>query len=128
MKIVIESIPHLKQRYNTAGDWYEDLEGTRIRVSAMSSVDRECLLALHELVEAVLCRKAGIQDHEVDEFDKGMGAELDDPGSDPRAPYHRQHMIALGIETVFAQLLEVDWHDYERELIGLASSYPKSEP
>ena len=128
MKIRIESIPHHKQRYNTCGDWYEDLEGTQLRVSEMSSVDREFLLAFHELVECALCRKAGISDSAVDEFDKGPGAELDDPGCDPRAPYHRQHMIALGLEMVMAQLLDVPWTDYERELEVLSKSYPKSEP
>lgn len=126
MKIRIESIPHQKQRYNTCGDWYEDLEGTQLRVSELSSVDREALLALHELVECLLCRKAGIPESAVDEFDKGIGAELDDPGADARAPYHRQHMIALGIEMLMAQLLDVDWTDYERELEQLSKSYGAS--
>jgi len=122
MKITIESIPHEKQRYPTVGDWQFDDEGNlTIRVSKLSNWRREALVAVHELVEVLLCKHEGITQESVDEFDKQFEStrppdNFDEPGDDPSAPYVKQHCTATGIERLLAAQLGVNWKEYEQEL------------
>jgi len=133
MKIVIETINHDEQRYPTVGDWYWQKEpevtasGTRanevlhIKVSALSDWRREALIAVHELVEVLLCKHEGITQESVDVFDKQFEAtrpeeNFDEPGDDPQAPYVKQHCTATGIERLLAAQLGVNWKEYEAEL------------
>lgn len=122
MKIVIETIPHETHRYPTCGDWFYDSEGTlQIKVSILSSWKREMLIAVHELVEVLLCKSDGVSQQAVDKFD--MTYELqrrdgnsDEPGDDPLAPYAKQHCIATGIERVLCAHFGENWKEYEEEL------------
>jgi hypothetical protein len=138
MNVKIEVIPHDQQRYPTAGDWTFDQNGDLlIRVSKLSDWRREMLVALHELVEVLKCRHDGVAQESVDEFDtafekrreealNGEMPEADkalvaiaEPGDDPKAPYVKQHCLAMGIERIMAAELDVNWHDYETELEAL---------
>ena len=137
MKIVIETIPHEKQRYPTVGDWYfeptypatnpekgillQPIETLHIRVSKLSDWRREALIAVHELVEVLLCKHEGITQESVDLFDNQFEAtrpedNFDEPGDDPQAPYVKQHCTATGIERLLAAQLGVNWKEYEAEL------------
>jgi hypothetical protein len=148
-QIWISSIPYEKQRYRTVGDWYESSNPilgkfTRIDVSEMSDERYEILVAIHELVEKVLCDKTGITEKQVDDFDmsqheyenirltfpedfsdkcrycdKKESEHFDEPGNDPRAPYHKQHKIAEIIERLLAIELDVNWEEYEKEINSL---------
>ena len=85
-----------------------------ISVSKMSDPRYETLVAAHELIEAMLCRQAGISERAVDAFDRHYEAhrkagDQSEPGDDPRAPYHRQHVAATKIERELAALLGVVW-------------------
>ncbi len=125
MKIIIESIPHEEHRYTTVGDWFYDADGTlRIKVSKLSDWRYEALVAIHELVEVMLCKQAGITVAETDKFDKEFEAKRtedndEEPGDQPEAPYVRQHCIATGIERLLAAELGVNWKPYDKELIDL---------
>lgn len=117
IRIIIETIPHREQRYNTIGDWHFDKEsGTlAIRVSDLNNWRYETLIAIHELVEASLCGLQPGLEEKVDEFDlnyKGDG----EPGDDPNAPYKGPHCIATGIERMLAAVMGVDWTSYERKI------------
>jgi hypothetical protein len=121
MKIIIETIPHNKQRYPTVGDWFLEGEVLHIKVSKLSNWRREALVAVHELVETILCSHDGVTQEEVDKFDKAFEAartpgNVEEPGDDPSAPYRKQHGIATGIERILAAALDVNWKDYEEEL------------
>jgi hypothetical protein len=136
MNIIITTVPHYAQRYETVGDWQwqEDEEGyslstLHITVS-QTNYKYKCLIAVHELIEALLCTEGfggkdnGVSEAEVDGWDltyKGLG----DPGDDPRCPYHRQHRIATIIEMQLAYWLGVDWAEYEKTLAALEYSPPK---
>lgn len=122
MNINIQTIPHDQHRYPTCGDWWLDTEGNlQIRVSAMGNQDYEALVALHELVEVLLCKKRGISTERVDAFDMqfekdrelGLHGENDEPGDDPQAPYKREHFFATNIEALMSSELGVDWKTYE---------------
>lgn len=97
-------------RYPTAGDWEWLPDGAlKLTVPGYGTQEEGALLILlHELVEAYLCRRDGISDEAVTKFDV-ENPLLEEPGDDPAAPYHRQHMIAMAIEKEAAIALSVDW-------------------
>ena len=136
MRILIESILHSAQRYDTCGDWWIDADGTwQIRVSQMPSPNATkhmLLIVLHELIEMALCQYRGITDKDVDDFDmtwKPRVVEVgdspyetvldDEPGNDPKAPYYHEHQFASGVERILAAELDVDWGEYERSIENL---------
>jgi hypothetical protein len=122
----ISQVPHRKQRYETVGDW---IPGTpaQIRVSKMKDQRYVFLVALHEMIEYELCRKNGITDREVVDFDVNFEAErklnlhpIDaEPGDHPKAPYRNEHEFATMIEMMVAQKLGVSWSDYEKTILSL---------
>lgn len=96
----------------------ERIKVLQIRVSDMGNEDYESLVALHELVEVLLCQKRGITTEEVDAFDKAFEAARpdgnnDEPGDDPKAPYKKEHFFATNIEKLMSAELGVDWTAYE---------------
>lgn len=131
MNIKIEVIPHETHRYTTVGDWIFEPNGDLIiRVSKLSDWRREMLVAIHELVEVVLCKHDGVSQEVVDRFDMELEAnrkEGDDgePGDEPTAPYVKQHCIATGVERVLCAHLGVSWKEYEEELCELPEVEPK---
>ena len=122
MNVTIKTIPHSEQRYETVGDWWEEKDGSlQIRVSKLGNWKYEMLIAVHELVEVLICKYRGITTAQVDKFDmdyekKRPFGSLDEPGDDPKAPYRNEHCIATGIERVLAACLGVSWKKYESTL------------
>jgi len=111
--IIITTIPHCRQRYDTAGD-YRETGGAlwSLTVSEMPDPRMEAALIVHELVEMILTKHRGITWGEIDRFDMGH-PELDDPGADPRAPYHLEHLAAEQIEKQMCILLGLPWAEYQ---------------
>ena len=114
MIITIETVPQSRQAYATAGDWRWRDGKLHITVSAMSNWRYEALVAIHETVEALLCRARGISEQAVTAWDTGPGKKLDDPGDSPRAPYHAEHVAATRLERQLAKELAVNWLAYDR--------------
>lgn len=124
MKITIRTIPHKLHRYPTIGDWtfYDNNpEGLSmdIAVSDMENWGFELLIALHEMVEAVMCKSAGVTPEMVDAFDMEFEknrkpGDFLEPGYAKDAPYRKQHLIAEGIEKIVAAELGVNWAEYEK--------------
>lgn len=125
MKINIEVIPHEQHRYTTVGDWWFTPTGDlEIRVSQLTDWRKEVLVAVHELVEVVLCKHQGVSQEAVDHFDqefeaKRLDGNEDEPGDDKEAPYRSQHCFAMGVERLLATGLGVGWKEYEEELCAL---------
>jgi hypothetical protein len=115
VKIVIESIPQNKQRYSTLGDWWMDEDGTiQIRVTGDDpslSENHQFLIALHELVESMLCHERGISTEAVDAFDQSHDeycGEYDlEPGDLEDCPYRKEHRFAMLIEHLMAHELGI---------------------
>ncbi len=105
-KIVMEVIPHAEQRYDTLGDYWEDDEGTwHFRVSDLGDWRYNFSILLHEFVEYALLKHAGIPETAVLAFDRAVppfSEYADDPGFDPKAPYHQQHVYADAMERLIA--------------------------
>jgi hypothetical protein len=122
LRIVIDTIPHSRQRYPTVGDWQIDKAGNlHITISKMSDQRYEFLIGMHEAIEAYLAIHAGVSPEAVDKFDRVYEAprkrgDDSEPGDDSKAPYYRQHQIATAVERLLAVELGVDWSAYDREV------------
>lgn len=123
MKIVIDFIPHAQQRYPTVGDWF--WKGTRddpwgelhIRISHSGEIASDLLVALHELVEAILCWHDGVTQDAVDKFDTShAGQASDEPGDEPDAPYRDQHCFATAVERMVCAAMKMAWREHEENL------------
>lgn len=129
MQIIIRTIPHTEQRYVTCGDWWFNEDGDlQIRVSDLSNQDMESLIASHELVEALLCKKRGIDEKDVTRFDERYELARKDypeimgetePGDHPKAPYNKEHEFATRLEHSLSMELGVDWQEYNKKVNDL---------
>lgn len=122
MRILIQTIPHDQQRYETLGDYWQDEDGTyQVRVSEMPDWRYEILIVIHELAEFFSCLHAEIKEPDIKAFDELFEAERlaglwtdEEPGNDPRAPYRLQHQFSERmIERPLADMLGVNWEEYE---------------
>jgi hypothetical protein len=114
LQVKLLLVPQSEQRYDTSGDWLWSGNRLEIRVSReMADLDPRyaMLLFVHEMIEALLCRSSGVSAVEVDSFDMSH-PQSDEPGADPAAPYHRQHMAAEAAERALAAHLGVNWDQY----------------
>ena len=127
MRVVIETIPHNAQRYDTVGDWFWDGDTLQIRVSEMSNWKREFLVAYHELFESAWCKAEGVSQKDVDKFDTEYEKNRKDddesePGDSLKAPYRVGHQIASAIEKLACVELGEDWASYDEEVANLSQN------
>ena len=124
-KIIIETISHKDQRYDTCGDWQFDTEGNlKISISDVGNWKHEFLVAFHELAEVMLCKDRGISQESVDAFDTEFEknrkeGNTDEPGNDSAAPYRKEHFFATNVERLMAEQLGVDWDEYDKSINSL---------
>lgn len=112
--------PAKTMRYATAGDYFERFGMWDFHIAELPNWRMEGLILIHELVEALLTKHAGISWIDIDEFDRfGEGKDSDDPGAMPQAPYHFQHVLAESIERQMADMLEIGWSEYNAALDSL---------
>jgi len=137
--IDIRSIPEAMHRYPTEGDWWFDNTTVigndsvlHVRVSDNQPYNSQVSIALHEAIEAILCRENGVTGAEVDKWDKEyedyrglLTPESDndevalpcgcsvtatsEPGDDIHSPYYRYHVAA----TLCESLIEASMPDPE---------------
>lgn len=104
--ITIDFIPEGQMRYDTLGDWLFDGFGNlHIKVVNTNNIKVDLPIAVHELIEAVLCKINGVTQEQVDEWDLNYDQidvfnmeKPDEPGEHPGAPYFKEHRIACHIE------------------------------
>lgn len=125
MNISIKTIPMKEQRYKTCGDWKFDKNGDlEILVSDCNNWCYEIIIAIHELVEVVLCKHKGITQKQVDDFDMSeYGLSLEEPGLDLKAPYFEQHAIALKVEELLYEPLGVNVDEFEDRMGEVIDTY-----
>lgn len=122
MEIHIKTIPHSDHRYETVGDYWEDENGVlQVRVSDMGNEFYEQMVICHELIEWFLCKKAGITEKEITDFDLKFESErqsgnLDEPGFSPDAPYVKQHSFATSVELGMCAIAGVDFIEYDKKV------------
>jgi hypothetical protein len=125
MNISITVIDNNKQRYNTVGDWYYDPTDKTmvIKVSDTGNKKYNFLIAIHELIEAILCEWAGISSELVDMWDLNYGDG--EPGQGIDCPYFMQHFTATCIEGTLALMIGVNWVEYDECVNKLSKSYDR---
>lgn len=119
------TIKHRNQRYCTSGDFLKIKKGPWFfLVSKMEDPRYEFLVLLHELYEWFTTQQAGIKEEDITKFDTKLVREKykNDPGCDPKACYHEQHMDAVRLEKFVAKLLNVEWDVYDKSFDKL--KYP----
>src|ERR1017187_469402 len=121
--INVNVIPHIEQRYDTVGDWEfweapKYRHGLTVRVSQSGHEATNILVAIHEIIEAYLCKANAVSGGQVDAWDKDH-LDSPDPGSIPGCPYYREHMFATMIERAMAAELNIDWDEHEARLEAL---------
>ena len=128
--IIIKVIPHKDQRYLTCGDWQRPYpDALTITVSDTGNDRSNMLVAIHELVEAVLCMAQGISPEMVDDWDThGLGSQLNDPGDHPGAPYHWQHRAADIVERIVCKEFGMSWLLHETLIEDLCKDESKTIP
>lgn len=109
--VFVRPVPHEFQRYDTVGDWWVADREINIRVSHTPDWRHGMLVAVHELVEALLCHHRGIDQDAVTAFDMDYATDSE-PGDDPRAPYHAEHRFAEKVERMLCDEMGLDWDDY----------------
>jgi hypothetical protein len=125
----VRVIDHKSQRYSTLGDYFVDGEGLHFRISDLGDWRMEGLVVVHELVEYLLIRAAGLNISDIDTFDMTYppgGEHEDDPGNDPASPYHLQHLFAEAIERTVCDRLGLDWNAYSDRIDSVANENPAS--
>lgn len=77
------------------------------------------LLAIHEAVEALMCKHNGVTQESVDkydqEYDKTHAADLN-AGDETDCPYRLEHCYATAIERILAGVFQVPWKEYDDRL------------
>jgi hypothetical protein len=113
--VCMKIIPHKKQRYDTAGDWYPSKRRDYLvfYISQMENPDYEFSVFLHELIEQYLCEKRGITAKMVDAWDFAH-ADDPDPGSIPGCPYFEAHGFATIIEKMLIEKFGHSWSKYDQ--------------
>lgn len=126
-QIDIQVIPIHEMRYKTVGDywWNEDKTILAIRVADSGNTIYNESVALHELVEALLCEHRGISEESISSFDiefekLNTGREA---GFEPDAPYTKEHYFATAIEMLYGQQLNISLNDYDDCITALHESF-----
>ena len=126
MTILVKTVPHKLQIYNTCGYWHWTEKSLEIQVSDTGEEKYFWLILIHELVEALICKAQGISEAEVDKFDMDfernrqvLTLSTAEPGDHPKCPYRFAHCIATGVERVVAAVIGVNWSEYECALNSL---------
>ncbi len=126
-KITMNIIPHDEQRYDTVGDYWEDETGNwHFAVSNMGNLEYEIAVFIHELVEKVLCKQAGITDEVVDAFDMAFDGDGDgEPGDELDCPYHYPHLCATNVEKLAIIAFKKEWKTYDECVMNLGQNDEK---
>ncbi len=110
-KINMLVIPQSEQRYDTVGDYWIDADGTwQFRVSDLGDWRYNFSVLLHEFIEFALITQHGVPEKAVLDFDLSVPTDSqysDDPGFDPTAPYHTEHVYADCMERLIAPYLGI---------------------
>jgi hypothetical protein len=130
-KIAITKIPPKLQRYPTAGDYIYDSATKTLHITISDTGDERDFyaLALHEMVESILCHVRGISFDAIDAFDiqhehdVTAGVEHGEPGVRPDAPYVTEHMAATEYEQKFVKDLNLRWNEYDARVDKAYEAY-----
>ncbi len=110
------------QRNEGVGDYFENGDSSwTILATEMPNPRHSDLILSHEFIEVLLIRAAGIPEPIINAFDAyfeekrkaGQVGPDDEPGDDPTAPYHKEHVLATKIERILCEEgFNLPWEEY----------------
>jgi hypothetical protein len=112
MNYDIRTIAHSSQRYESHGDYLFDGNTGYVWVSDFGNEDIEFIIGIHEQIEMYLTRKRGIPETAISAFDM-THPELDDPGMDKLAPYHKEHFFCDIIDRLLCEQVGIAYEQYQ---------------
>jgi len=110
-EIRMRVVDHQSQRYDTLGDYWKEDDTWYITVSDLGDWRYNFSILLHEFIEFAIIQHKGIPENEVIEFDLSVLKDskyAEDPGFDPKAPYHREHVLADTVERLISMFLDFE--------------------
>lgn len=124
MEIQIQTIKPPLIRNDQIGDWKYSETRPFFIVNVSSNIksdESKLAVSIHELIEAFLCKKAGIEDQTVCQFDqmfeeerqRGLHDEFAEDGDDARCPYLKEHQAATDVERSVVAALGLSWSEHE---------------
>lgn len=153
MRIVIQAVEKQREPWIGVGDWQFEGDVLYVRVLKMGDERFEAMVAIHECVEALLCRNDGVPEKRVDDFDAmyerartavekgivthkhpdptnpGIHSEilanpLAEPGDSRFSPYATQHGWATAVERILAGAFGVSWAEYDETVQAVSDLAP----
>jgi len=125
MKIAIITIDPSENRYGTVGDWIFANNGDLlVTTTRCGNKDTELLVAVHELVEAYLCRRDGIDEEVVSAWDIAH-PDAEEPAEVEGSPYFNHHACAIEVEKVICKYLNIDWEEHQQRVADIANEVDK---
>jgi hypothetical protein len=130
-RIILQSLNQKEIRNDQAGDWMFPEDGTSLPLICssawMTDWRSELAVAVHEMIEALLCEQHGVTDLQVTQHDamfeeertKGLHGLYAEAGDDPRAPYRDEHAEATFAERAICAALGLAWGEHERNVEAL---------
>ena len=121
----VYKVPLSEQQYTTLGDYCKTKYGVRFKITDIGNQDFENLIFLHEYNEYLLTQKRGITIKQITDFDlqwevlyyKHLNT-TQEPGDDPKAPYHKEHEFAKLIEREICEQLGYSWEEYDNYVMS----------
>lgn len=118
--VIVKSIPNHWHEYPTCGNWSWCDDVLIVLVTEMSDVSMFAV-AVHEITEAMYCRKTGVTEKQVCQFDiryeqNRMPGDNSEPGDALQSPYREAHQRATHVERAVCAALEVLWDNHERNV------------
>jgi hypothetical protein len=114
----IHFIPQTSMINHQCGDYECHDRTVDFYVTSTEDWRYAALVALHEIVEVILTRHAGIEERDITAFDLQFEKDGRDgePGDAHDSPYREQHKVAETVEKMIARLIDVDWKVYNKVL------------
>jgi hypothetical protein len=120
LKISIRTVPIESMRNGQVGDYFLGPdEWLMIQVADLGDWRKELAVAHHEMYEFGMVLEQGIPIQEIDLYDLKYSGEYDEPGMDPKCPYHIPHVKATKSEYEFLKDLNVETAEYENTINNL---------
>ena len=130
INIMFIPIGCMRPQYRDGYDYWVDERGIlQIRIAEFENPDFTLYWAIHELLEFWRCTKKGVTLKAIEDFDAIAFAKgIDDPGSEPDAPYRKEHMQSLLIQDILCMQDRYDEDDfYAANPIGYDPNWVEKE-
>lgn len=127
MKIKLQVVDRFPSGFTTLGYWFWTAPHNtgQLVIQVMQMSDWRFMFAVwgHEIIEALWCWLFIITTEECDAFDQmyedgyktGKYQLSQEPGHDPKCPYHTGHMMGVAWEHICIRLLFASWSAYLAE-------------